>query len=168
MKTLTIWSLIFSLFICSCIQQQIKSQIEKLMIALQAGDTSSALIIVQKIDSINFIVDFSGEISDFSGKTPLMYSSERGYLNVTKALINKGAKLDLKNDFGLTALMYTCYSPIERPEVVRLLLNNGANLDLQDNAGETALIFACKEGHAEVVKILLEKAAMPKRSAFVL
>ena len=43
--------------------------------------------------------------------------------------------------------------------MVRQLLDQGANINARDKHGDTALMAAAFEGHADVVKLLLEKGA---------
>ena len=69
--------------------------------------------------------------------TPLMMAALFGRTEVAKALIEAGAKLDLKKNDGSTALMnaaFFCHT-----EVVQALLDKGADKNITNNIGSTPL-----------------------------
>jgi len=72
-------------------------------------------------------------------------------------LLDKGANLNLQDNYGNTALIIACHN--NNTEIVNLLIENKTNLDLQDNDGWTALIYACYKNNTELVKILIDKGA---------
>ena len=74
------------------------------------------------------------------GLTPLLFASNEGYEKVVKLLLDKGAKVDLKNSDGLTALMVASFEGHET--VLKILVEKGANVDLKENNGDTALSMA--------------------------
>ena len=77
----------------------------------------------------------------------LFYPNSHSYFEIAYLLIKAGAKLDLKNNDGWTALMYVSdvLSLLHRNEIlVYSLIEGGANLDLQNNNGYTALMIASK------------------------
>jgi serine/threonine-protein phosphatase 6 regulatory ankyrin repeat subunit B len=83
-----------------------------------------------------------------------------GYLEVVKTLLDNGAKVDVTDNFGHTALYYA--SSNGQLEVVRLLLEKGAGADVQgDNRNGTPLLLAAQNGDVEIVKLLLAKGADP-------
>ena len=145
----TIIIAVLLLLFSNCIQAQSEAKAEKLFNALKAKDLNNALILVQNVDSVNY--NGNGQLS------LLMLASEDGYSEVCKILINKGAKLDLQDFYGETALLIA--SQRGRTEVVKVLLDKGAKLDLRDNDNETALMMASEKGHKDVCKILLDKGA---------
>ena len=78
-----------------------------------------------------------------------------------KKLINEGADLQQKNDFGATALMLACQ--IGHIAVVKLLLENGALDNAIGNDGNTAYMLAAEHGHTDIMD-LLRKALSIKGS----
>ena len=69
--------------------------------------------------------------------TPLMMAALFGRTEVAKALIEAGAKLDLKKNDGSTALMnaaFFCHT-----ELVQALLDKGADKNIRNNIGSTPL-----------------------------
>lgn len=76
-----------------------------------------------------------------SGYTPLMAASFRQGTDVMALLLRAGAKPNLQDSGGRSALMLACSPPADRlpdPAGIRLLLKNGAEKALQDNSGRTA------------------------------
>lgn len=94
------------------------------------------------------------------GKRAASPDKKRGFLDVVKILLNNGAKTDITDNFGHTALYYA--SKNGQLEVVRLLLDKGAGADVQGhNRNGTPLLLAAQNGDIEIVKLLLAKGADP-------
>ena len=72
------------------------------------------------------------------GFTALFMASDYGHLEVARLMIEKGAKLDLRDNNDATALYIA--SRNGHLEVARLLIEKGATVDLQTMHGATALI----------------------------
>ncbi|GBG35102.1 Protein kinase, putative [Hondaea fermentalgiana] len=78
--------------------------------------------------------------------TPLMWAVHPlsgGQPDTAQLLIDRGAKLDLQNNKGWTALMTACR--YEQPDMAQLLIERGAKLDLQNDGGNSALMLACQQ-----------------------
>ena len=121
----------------------------------------------------------------FRYETPLMLASYFGHVNAMAFLIEHGAKVDLQDEIGTTALQYAAQGPnlsdeinnyfslqgvdrnkfVEETSVhdhvkaVTFLIEHGANVDLQDNNGDTALHYAVTFDFPEIVKMLLNLGA---------
>ena len=96
---------------------------------------------------------------DKNGQTPLMIASERGYLDIVKYLIEKGANTEAKTKIdGKTALHW---APKENLlEFGKYLVEHcNVNIDSQSNVGFTPLMIASEKGNLNVVKCLCEKGA---------
>src|SRR5256886_7835000 len=78
-------------------------------------------------------------------------------LPILRALLEKGAYANAKDNNGWTALMSAAASP--RAEAVEALLEKGAEVNAQDKTGWTALMGAASSGQAESVRALLGKGA---------
>jgi len=87
----------------------------------------------------------------------LILASANGHETVVKVLLEKGAEVDHRNNFGPTALIEA--SANGREAIVKMLLEKGANVNLQREFGRTALMDAIQEGHVSVVQVLLENGA---------
>jgi hypothetical protein len=77
--------------------------------------------------------------------------------DIFNLLIAHGAKVNLRDSEGFTALMSAARS--ENPELLRLLISHKANIGSQAKNGRTALMEAADEDELENVKILLEAGA---------
>jgi len=104
----------------------------------------------------------------YISKTPLMYASVKGNIEMVKRLLQKGADPNIQADMK-TFQGAKLYGQIDnhssalsnavldnRPEVVEVLLKAGADPNMQDYNGNAALIYASRP---EVVKMLLDHAA---------
>jgi ankyrin repeat protein len=81
-----------------------------------------------------------------------MHASSNGYVQVMELLLKAGANVNLKNNYGGTALIHA--SNKGHDKVVNLLLKAGADANLHDKSGWTARIYASDKGHTEVVELL--------------
>ena len=94
--------------------------------------------------------------------TQLMRAAREGDEKRVRALVASGAKLDLVDGYGCSALHWASLSGHAR--IVKLLLDGkyegkGAGVNLQASDGWTALIRASVYGHEAVVRLLLERGA---------
>ncbi|MBV9956888.1 MAG: ankyrin repeat domain-containing protein [Acidobacteria bacterium] len=119
------------------------------------------------------------------GETALMRAAACGRAEIVEALLNKGAKLEAKDEGGHTALLVafsgalvadvpaearrsfidesedlaTCTDAIPggHQRVIRLLIARGANVNIRaTDRGETPLVIAATLGAVELVRLLLE------------
>ncbi len=105
-----------------------------------------------------WLPDFGREAGPFSmARTHLMYVAQAGDVARLRWLLARGAKLELKDWKGWTALHWA--SAEGRAETVRELLARGAAVDPADDGGHTPLLNASSEGHLEVVRELLARGA---------
>jgi ankyrin repeat protein len=92
------------------------------------------------------------------GITPLMYAiSPDPQIGMVKRLLDAGAKINVRDKFGMTVFDYAVYK--SRTEIARLLLDRGADVNVSDNQGWTPLITAVQKESAEMLTMLLQKGA---------
>jgi hypothetical protein len=89
--------------------------------------------------------------------TRVMYAAQAGDVARLRWLIARGARLELKDWEGRTALYWA--SREGRAETVRELLLRGAAVDAARNTGTTPLCIASQNNHLEVVRELLARGA---------
>ena len=73
--------------------------------------------------------------------SPLTYAITHYDPVLVKALIERGADVNLKNEVGATPLMTAVMSRGATVEIIKLLLAAGADANARDNEGKTALEF---------------------------
>jgi hypothetical protein len=89
--------------------------------------------------------------------TTLIEALERGYLEVAKCLIDRGANVNQADDGGETPLWVA--SENGHLEIVRTLLDAKADVNKACNGGDTPLYRASVNGHLEIVRTLLDAKA---------
>ena len=101
------------------------------------------------------------EVADKSeSKTPEKVKSdsrEQRAVKILSLLIAYGAKINLRDSDGFTALMYAAQN--EEPEVLRILVSHKAEINLAAKNGRTALMEAANAEELENVKVLLGAGA---------
>jgi ankyrin repeat protein len=105
------------------------------------------------------LLDEGADANAKRGGIPMLITaSQRGYLDIVRALLAEGAEVDARWDTnGWTALMAA--STHGDLDVVQVLLDKGADVNAKDAHGTTALWAAAQSGHREVVQGLLDKGA---------
>lgn len=89
--------------------------------------------------------------------TLMMISSYYNSAETIRFLLEKGADVNAKGQYGVTALMKAAEGG--RSENVKLLLEAGADVNAKDDAAETALVYAKERGYLEIVYILKQAGA---------
>jgi len=117
------------------------------------------LAIIETLLSKNGDVNFQSA----NGRTALMAAAQQsdksqGYERAV-LLIDKGAKLDVVNDRGETALMLAAGAGNEK--LVKLLIEKGADLKKKNGAGETVMSYANRSSKTGVVSALSESGVKP-------
>lgn len=97
-------------------------------------------------------IDINARNND--GETPLIATVAP---EVAEVLVRAGAKLDLTNPNGQTALMHGAKN--NYVENLKVLVKAGANLDLQDSEGSTALMLCAEKGLENSVEVLVNAHA---------
>lgn len=118
---------------------------------IEKGSRYEAYLLIDQ----NLIPDLN--ITDHQGTTPLITSIIKGYTNLIKLLINKGANVNQENHKKMTPLMYALF--LGNFEVCALLIEHGANLNAKDKNENTPLIFAVMTNQLSLVHFFIQKGA---------
>lgn len=90
-------------------------------------------------------------------QTPLLCAAENNFVGVMKVLLEKNAKVDVKDVYKRTPLISA--SNFNSIDAVKLLIHHGAKVDSVDELGNSPLHIACANGSDDLVKFLLENGA---------
>ncbi|KAI6170532.1 Serine/threonine-protein phosphatase 6 regulatory ankyrin repeat subunit B [Aphelenchoides bicaudatus] len=133
--------------------------------------SESALYLASKVGNVEcarILLSNGADINrqTYQGYTSIHVAAETGNYEVAKLLLERGANINATDDGGITPLHAAARHG--RCNVVLLLLDNDADVnalakfsddDLTASPSVSALYFASKYGHAECVRILLNKGS---------
>jgi len=94
---------------------------------------------------------------DTQGNVSLHYAAVGGHKAITAFLLEKGGKVDLKNNSGDIPLHWAIWGG--RKEAAELLIAGGAKVDTPDRDGRTPLHMAAVKGNTGLAGLLLDKEA---------
>ncbi|OON16875.1 ankyrin repeat protein, partial [Opisthorchis viverrini] len=100
------------------------------------------------------------ENQDHDAYTPLLLAAAKGNVEVTQILIEAGANI-MAQEKTAKGIVYLCAETNE-VDVLRLILNHPKAkelIELPNIYDDTPLHIAAKNGHSEIVKLLLENGA---------
>ena len=104
-----------------------------------------------------FMVDLNFESRHF--QSPLHLAAKRGYKEVVRLLLDRGAEPNRRSYSGGTPLKWAAW--YGHKDVVQLLMERGATPKIADCGGHTPLHYAAQDGRKHIVKLLLDEAADP-------
>lgn len=93
------------------------------------------------------------------GQTALMWAAAEKHPAVVRALVDKGAGVNLGSRSGFTPLMFAAREG--DLESARLLMERGANVNAEASDGSTPLLVATVRGHVAIAEVLLDRSANP-------
>jgi ankyrin repeat protein len=134
-------------------------QLTPLLVALENGRLEIARLLLGG--------DADVELRGSPGQTALYMASSRGYTDVVRSLIDRGADVNAECDdwdddgdqVRFTALLVA--SQNDRLDVARLLLEQGADSNYKDNFGMSALHLALEHPYSDLTRLLLDHGASP-------
>jgi outer membrane protein assembly factor BamB len=99
-------------------------------------------------------------------KEELLAAAKKGDAAAVKALLAKGADVNAKSAYGVTALGFA--ADRGQVEVAKVLIEHKADVNVKDSFYQaTPLSWAASRGHAGVVKVLVEAGAKDVESVLV-
>ena len=135
-----------------------------LMNAAGNGDLESVRILIENGADVNAVSAkdpirvLNGPI-DLGYYTALMLGSFYGPPEIVDALFRAGAKVDLRDIRGRTALHYAVSTEAQNPRIVSLLLKAGADPSARDLTSESVIDWAAKYAHPDVMRLLRPEAS---------
>lgn len=134
------------LVVCTASAQNVNQQLFK---AVAAKDTVDAEALLQKGADANYAV----AVGTGGWKMSLLIlATNNENVNMVKALIKHGAKVDVKDQWNTTPLMYAAYSG--NMELIRFLLDHGADVKATDGKSNTVLSSAKEGKHQEAITLI--------------
>lgn len=113
--------------------------------------------------SFNYHMDkkkHSVDEQDHLGKTALMHAVCNNNLDMVKALTKKGARTNIVDKDGKTALHHLCdCNPKESRKMLDYLLEGFVPLNVTDKDGVTAFLYAVRSGDIKLIKKMIESGA---------
>lgn len=97
------------------------------------------------------------EKMDGGGCQPLIRAAQAGQLGVATLLVQRGANINVQEQWGETALF--CAAIIGHEEMAAFLLSEGAQANIGNDMGLTPLLIAAKAGHMGLVRRLVQHMA---------
>lgn len=92
---------------------------------------------------------------DVLGRTALHIAVKEGFIEITKSLMERSARVNAKDAEGRQPLMVACEHG--RLECAKVLTKKGAEVNSQDKLKRTALMYACLNGFEVLAKWLVLK-----------
>ncbi|XP_062523167.1 protein fem-1 homolog C-like [Corticium candelabrum] len=128
---------------------------------LAAVTKRKALVTRYLIETRRVPIDCTGRISVNRGETqcgsPLFAACALGFLELVGYLVEQGADVRQRNEFGESPLHIAC--KCGHVDIVKFLSGVGASLEEYSSLGRTPLLTAAAEGHVEVIRELVKAGA---------
>ena len=93
-------------------------------------------------------------VNNMDGNVALIASTIFCNYEIADYLLNHGANVNIRDNYGATALTY-CGFATGRAAIAELLLKHGADVNIQNEVGATALICSCTKVFIDIVKLVL-------------
>jgi len=97
------------------------------------------------------------DLEEMDDWIPIYWAAEKGYMEIVKLLLTKGADLAVANKNGWTPLIAA--SDKGHIDVVQLLIEKGVDVNTKDKDARTALWYARESSHNAVVQLLYRSGA---------
>jgi ankyrin repeat protein len=119
-----------------------------------------AAVLMGNLQALKLLVDGGADlnIKDLYGDTPLYSAAANGKLEIARELLEGGAQVHMKSDkTGWTPLL----AAVVKRDVgmARILMEHGAVNELADKRGTTCLHVAARNGHMEMLAVLIKGGA---------
>ncbi|MDT0630091.1 ankyrin repeat domain-containing protein, partial [Alteromonas sp. W364] len=106
----------------------------------------------EQVGKIKALIKMGFDVNkeDNRGWTPLHFAAQENAVEATSELLRLGAKVDLKDYFGNTALFRAVFCSRGKGDIIQLLLRAGSDPDLENNHGVSPRKLASTIGNFDV------------------
>ncbi|KAK8912864.1 Ankyrin repeat domain-containing protein 17 [Metarhizium anisopliae] len=87
----------------------------------------------------------------------LYWTARQGYEDMINFLLDQGADIDVRDEFGATPLLNSAENG--QNTIAKLLLDHGASMEIGNIKWATPLLRAAQNGHEIIAKLLLDRGA---------
>ena len=116
---------------------------------IQAGHRDAALKMIAAGADVN--------AAQGDGTTPLHWAVYKIDAELTRALLQRGAKPDVINSYGSSPLAEAVKAA--NASLVKMLLDAGSNVEVPNQEGQTALMLSARAGSVEIADLLVRHGA---------
>uniref|UniRef100_H2YPY9 Ion transport domain-containing protein n=1 Tax=Ciona savignyi TaxID=51511 RepID=H2YPY9_CIOSA len=127
-----------------------------LHVTVSKGHRDLTLELIAWAGKLDEVVHFVN-LSRAHNVTPLHIAAAQGHIEITKLLIESGARVNARNDSLATPILLAAQH--NNFTIVELLLSYNAELEIRDKDNLTPLLVVCKHGHLETISWLVENNA---------
>ena len=116
-------------------------------------------------ESVVLLLDMGADVNATNDRyfSALRTAAEKGYADIVKILLQRGAMVDYAGRSSETPLMYVMSSPDanneELEDVAKILINAGADVNAKGRIGNTALHSAAGNNKIHLVRLLIKSGA---------
>ena len=140
----------FLVFSPECAGMRSKDGSNSLLIASKRGHEEVSRLLIN-----DGLVDVDCQWTGNTRATPLMLWAEHGNCSVVKLLLEKGASVNLGDEFGTTPICEALKQ--NHPNLLELFHKAGADLNRPRIDGSTSIAVASEKGHLRVVESLFQR-----------
>ncbi|MBI3378678.1 MAG: ankyrin repeat domain-containing protein [Nitrospirae bacterium] len=129
-------------------------EITPLCLPLPRGEFKRGVVL---LISVIFILLVGMAMTGYADAEPLYDAAKNGDIVKVRDLLEKGADVNAKDSYGVTALMGAAYEG--HTEIVKTLIDRGADVNAKDSWGMTALMYAALFGKTKNARLLIDKGS---------
>jgi ankyrin repeat protein len=137
-----------------------------LLNAVTTNDIVRVRLLLSKGADPNAANSFGGKVKHgniaLTNMTPVLLAATHGSVDMVRAILQAGGKVNVADGRGITPLMAAATSENQDPNVIRALLAAGADANAVDTYGASVLDWARRAGYPSTAGILMAAGAKAK------